>query len=303
MIRQKHPSLYGRQRLLLALLQKFGGCLGNVNLQKYLFLFTETCQKNKSYEFVPYRFGCFSFQSYADRRKLVELGLLDCGDGWSLVSDDVDYSTQLDNSERKKLDLFHRRYGSIRGDNLVREVYRRFPYFATRSEIARGLMSAEEMVEIEKARAAQTTKAFFTIGYEGRSFENYLNRLLQNHVRVLCDVRKNPLSRKYGFSKKTLSETLGKLEIEYVHLPELGIVSDKRQSLSTHSDYERLFDEYEATTLKDNNQAVDRLVKLVNERDRIAITCFEAEQCMCHRGRVAAAISMRADCNFPISHI
>jgi hypothetical protein len=45
-----------------------------------------------------------------------------------------------------------------------------------------------------------------TIGYEGRSLEAFLNLLLQNSVTLLCDVRRNPLSRKYGFSKSTLSK-------------------------------------------------------------------------------------------------
>ncbi|WP_348602891.1 DUF488 family protein [Bartonella tribocorum] len=43
---------------------------------------------------------------------------------------------------------------------------------------------------------------FFTIGYEGKSLENYLNCLLENNIKILCDVRKNPISRKYGFSKR-----------------------------------------------------------------------------------------------------
>ena len=71
---------------------------------------------------------------------------------------------------------------------------------------------------------------------------------------MLCDVRKNPLSRKYGFSKSTLSETLNKLGIEYTHLGALGIASEKRQYLNAQSDYDRLFDEYENTILAQNKK-------------------------------------------------
>ncbi len=303
MERIKHPNLYFRQKLLLALLQKFGGKLASIDLQKYLFLFTDTCQQDKSYEFVPYRFGCFSFQSYADRRKLVEFGILDGGDKWSLLPAEIDYVSMLSNSDQKKLDLFYERFKSLRGNRLVQEIYRRFPYFATRSEIAVDLMNENELQEIETEKPSQTEKTFFTIGYEGQTFENCLNRLLKNNVQVLCDVRKNPLSRKYGFSKKTLSETLAKLDIEYIHMPELGIVSDKRRELNSKADYERLFNEYEATTLKKNVDAVDQLIEILNDKRRIAIMCFEAEHCMCHRGRVAKAISKHPDCDFPIMHI
>ena len=298
-----HPKLYSRQKTLLALLQKFGGKLSSIDLQKYLFLFTETCQKDRSYEFVPYRFGCFSFQSYADRRKFVEFGILDEGDKWSLLPTEVDYVSTLSEPDQKKLDLFYKRFRSLSGNNLVYEIYRRFPYFAIHSEIAADLMSKKELGEIEAKRPSQTEKAFFTIGYEGQTFENYLNRLIKNNVQVLCDVRKNPLSRKYGFSKRTLSETLEKLDIEYIHVPELGIVSDKRQQLNSQADYDRLFKEYEATTLKKNGAAVNQLMDIIGSKQRIAITCFEAEHCMCHRGRVAKAISKHPDCDFPILHI
>lgn len=303
MNRLSHPKLYSRQKTLLALLQKFGGKLSSIDLQKYLFLFTETCEKNKSYEFVPYRFGCFSFQSYADRRKFVEFGILDEGDKWSLLPSEVDYVSTLSESDQKKLDLFHRRFKSLSGNDLVYEIYRRFPYFAIRSEIAADLMSQKELEEIESKRPSQTEKAFFTIGYEGQTFENYLNRLIKNNVQVLCDVRKNPLSRKYGFSKRTLSETLEKLDIEYIHFPELGIISDRRQQLNSQADYNRLFREYEATTLKENGEAVNQLMDIIGGKQRIAITCFEAEHCMCHRGQVAKAVGKHPDCDFPILHI
>jgi len=303
MKRPNHPKLYARQKTLLALLQKFGGELGSINLQKYLFLFTEICQRNKSYEFVPYRFGCISFQSYADRRKLIEFGILADSEQWSLLPTDADYLGMLSRADQKKMELFFERFETLKGDGLVKEIYRRFPYFAIRSEIAKDLMDADELQAIEEARPDQSGPAFFTIGYEGQSFENYLNRLIRNDVRVLCDVRKNPLSRKYGFSKKTLADTLNKLGIEYVHLPDLGIVSDKRRELNSQSDYNSLFKEYEATTLKQNGAALDELADIFAQKRRVAITCFEAEHCMCHRGRVANAISSRPDWDCPIVHI
>ena len=67
--------LYKRQKRLLALLEIFGGNLKNTDLQKYLFLFTRL-EEAKSYHFVPYKYGCFSFQAYDDRRKLIGKGFL-----------------------------------------------------------------------------------------------------------------------------------------------------------------------------------------------------------------------------------
>ncbi len=300
---KKKKSLFGRQKLLLALLEAFGGRLSSLDLQKYLFLYTEICQKDKSYEFVPYRFGCFSFQSYADRRRLTEVGAILPEDNWCLAEENTNYIDQVSNDDKKKIILFKDKYKNICGENLIKEIYRNYPYYAINSEISQDLMSDKELSVIENSKPVDESHAFFTIGYEGQSFENYLNRLIKNNVKVLCDVRKNPLSRKYGFSKTTLSETLKKLGIEYIHIPELGIVSDKRQELKTQSDYNRLFDDYEKTTLRDNEDALDKLVAIFQKHKRIAITCFEADHCMCHRGRVAKAISNRPEWDYKINHI
>jgi len=51
----------------------------------------------------------------------------------------------------------------------------------------------------------------FTIGYEGISLEEYFNRLIKNDVKVLVDVRNNPLSMKFGFSKTQLKRFCEKL--------------------------------------------------------------------------------------------
>lgn len=91
----KRKSLYYRQKLLLALLQVFGGRLPNIDLQKYLFLFTEKHQKNKSYEFVPYKYGCFSFQSYADKKKLMDIGAIKENVKYWELADETDYLSRI----------------------------------------------------------------------------------------------------------------------------------------------------------------------------------------------------------------
>ncbi|MCZ2204432.1 DUF488 domain-containing protein [Bartonella sp. A05] len=300
---QQKKSLFGRQKLLLALLQAFGGRLLNTDLQKYLFLFTEMCEQDKSYEFVPYKYGCFSFQSYADRRRLEEVGAIVKTEDWQIAEDADDYISALSSSIQKKVIRFSEKFKNMKGNDLVRYIYKNYPYYAINSEIAPKIMSAEELIKIKQAKPDDKSYKFFTIGYEGQSFENYLNRLIKNNIKVLCDVRKNPLSRKYGFSKSTLSETLNKLGIEYIHFAELGIVSEKRQALHTQRDYDKLFDEYEHTTLAQNKKAVYKLLEIFSDKKRVAITCFEAKSCMCHRSRVARALSKHPSWKYDIVHI
>ena len=73
--------------------------------------------------------------------------------------------------------------------------------------------------------------------------------------------------------------------------------------MHTQSDYNRLFDEYEKTTLRGNKDAIAQLVKLVEDKERVAITCFELDQCMCHRGRVAMALGRHPQWNYEIRHL
>ncbi len=298
----RKKSLYYRQKILLALLEVFGGRLKKTDLQKYLFLFTQEHQKNKSYEFVPYKFGCFSFQSVADLKKLTDIGIIKAGEDWELA-DKNGYSAHIANEDRENLFSFRDKYKNIKGNHLVHQVYHRYPYYAINSEIAEGLVNKKELNIIKQEKPSQTDYAFFTIGYEGKSLENYLNRLIKKNVHLLCDVRKNAFSRKYGFSKKILSRTLEKIGIGYIHIPDLGIVSEKRQSLNSQADYDRIFQDYEVRTLKENRVALDKLYNLFQEYRRVAITCFEADSNMCHRKYVAKAMSQHPDWKYEISHI
>src|SRR5687768_7262799 len=106
--------LYQRQKVLLGLIQAFGGEVKARDLQKYLFLFTQICEAEKSYDFVPYKYGCFSFQSYADRRYLTEVGILQSMEDWHLA-DNKNYIALLDQDTQKKLRAFHEQYKNIKG--------------------------------------------------------------------------------------------------------------------------------------------------------------------------------------------
>lgn len=288
-----------RQKTLLGLLKTFKGRLPRRDFQKYLFLFTQEFENQPSFEFVPYKYGCFSFQSYADKRRLIEIGALIDEEDWHL-------DRNFNNGhvfDDKAFDRFYRKYSALKGDALVQDVYRRYPYYAIKSEIVPRLMDEDEIAAITSAHPKTVKPCFFTIGYEGSSFEGYLNRLIKNNVKTLVDVRRNPLSRKYGFSKKTLSETVEKLGIAYIHIPQLGISSDQRQELNTQADYDRLFASYEKNELKKNKAALNQLLEIVKDRQRVAITCFEAHVCMCHRGRVAKALQQLPGWQYDVSHI
>jgi uncharacterized protein (DUF488 family) len=181
--------------------------------------------------------------------------------------------------------------GPLRGDALVADTYRRFPYYATRSEIAKKLLrgDASALQRIEATRPTRVA-GLSTIGYEGLSLEGYLNRLLRAGVTVLCDVRRNPLSRKYGFSKRTLAKGCEGVGIRYEHIPELGIDSVDRQGLDTQADYDTLFDRYERDLLPNQKPALGTIVDWIQSGESVALTCYEHLPLQCHRHCVAEAI-------------
>jgi hypothetical protein len=139
--------LYTRQKLLLGLLEACGGRLGATDFQKLLFLYTRKWEEKPSFKFVPYRFGCFSFQSYADRKTLIDKGMIQaCEDGaWRLTSKAKPY---LMRDTVKRLLLFVERTVPERGDELVARVYREYPYDALFVEYEReDLPEAGEAIE------------------------------------------------------------------------------------------------------------------------------------------------------------
>lgn len=299
---RKNIKLYKRQKLLLALLQVFDGCLSSLELQEYLFLYTILYQENKSYEFIPSKYGCFSYQSYADRRKLIDFGLIDSSDKWRLITSN-DYINELDSIEQKRLTLFINRFKYLKNKELSRYIFKNYPYYGIKSQIISEILNKDELYLINKIRPRQQDPTFFTIGYEGITLENYLNSLIKNNISVLCDVRKNAISRKYGFSKDSLKQILKQSNIEYCHLPELGIVSESRKELNTQNDYDNLFDSYEKYIFTEKSEALDKLKFIMDNNKRIAITCFESVYIKCHRSRVAKLLASRPDWNYKIKHI
>lgn len=142
------------------------------------------------------------------------------------------------------------------------------------------------------AHRPTSTPGIVTLGYEGRTLESYLNELLRAGVTVLCDVRRNPLRRKYGFAKSTLSRGCEGVGIRYEHLPQLGIASEQRRSLDTQADYDALFEEYERTSLPHQAAALATIAKWA-ETERVALTCYERLPAQCHRHCVADALCQK----------
>ena len=285
--------LLNRHRLLLALIAS-SGTLGRTEVHKLLLLYCHEWEKTPSYEFVPYRYGGFSFTASGDVERLKEAGLLAEQDPLRLTSaGQAQLEQQVDAALRQRVERFLQRYGGVRGQQLISLTYRRYPWFAIRSRIADQVTDEQTREKIEqlKQRLAQQDAGVVTIGYEGRSLEAYLNLLLENGVTLLCDVRRNPISRKYGFSKRVLMRACNGVGIRYEHLPQLGIDSASRKGLDVTVSRPELFARYRAQTLPQQQPAIEQIARWVREGERVALTCFEREHHQCHRHCVADALT------------
>ncbi len=141
----------------------------------------------------------------------------------------------------------------------------------------------------------------FTIGYEGKNLDAFLDHLEENTITCLLDVREIAFSRKKGFSKTALSEALEGRGIQYVHLKELGSPTPLRKELRSSGDYGKFFqgmDKHLDTQRESIEQAYSHVTKT-----RCCLMCYENLAAMCHRKVVARKIKERDGNGLEIEHI
>ena len=294
--------MFYRRKIILALLEVFGGRLPKINLQKLLFLITHR-QSKPAYEFIPYKFGSYSYSANADLTAMVKHGFLTEDDNSFTKKDKQSYLSLLIEADRKLVNLAYSVFKNYDTDALMKHTYINHQYYAINSTTASRLLNKEQLEKVSANRPFSGKTILFTIGYEGISLEAYLNKLLKNDVRVLADVRNNPLSQKYGFSKNQLIRYCNSLNIEYVHFAEVGVQPGERKELNDQSDYDLLFTRYRENTLPKTISTQNRILDLLIEKKRIALTCFEANICQCHRKHLSEAIIQLPGWRFELKHI
>ena len=129
-------------------------------------------------------------------------------------------------------------------------------------------------------------------GYEGRSVEDLVAFARQAGFASVVDVRLTPISRRKGFSKSALAAELEKSGIAYVHLPALGNPRDNRAGYArTNDDAGRRARERYAKDVLESAQGQAALVEVRRLADEgVVLLCFEADEPLCHRGDVVAAL-------------
>lgn len=121
-----------------------------------------------------------------------------------------------------------------------------------------------------------------SVGYEGRTIDDFVSDLARARVHTVADVRLNAISRKAGFSKTRLREALAKAGIDYRHMRSLGNPKENRAPFWEGRPEEGRRAFHKVLRAPEAEAFLDELVGLA-QAEVVAVLCFESDADMCHR--------------------
>ena len=137
----------------------------------------------------------------------------------------------------------------------------------------------------------QPKPSIFTIGYQGRSVDQFVGSLVQNSVDTIIDVRLRPNSRKVGFSKTGLAAACSRVGIGYQHDRDLGTPAEILAAFRETGEYD--WDGF-VTHLDSQPLALNRAIEVASDRV-VCLVCYEADPLECHRRFVADRMAAHLD--------
>jgi uncharacterized protein (DUF488 family) len=125
-----------------------------------------------------------------------------------------------------------------------------------------------------------------TIGYERAPLGEVLGRLNDAGVELLIDVRAVAASRRAGFSKTILGNSLNDVGIGYLHLRGLGTPKDGRIAARA-GQTETMREIFNAHMRTDTARAALEQAVAAARDKRVCLLCYEQDWRCCHRAIVA----------------
>ena len=273
-------KLFNRQKVLLNSIE----ALNEKNIEsrraivKSQFLLKEErgiAEKMPFYHFFAYKQGPFSHLCFDDLRKLRDNNLID-EEETTITAKGKQVLNEVGREHNLAIKATLDKFPNEK--KITDYVYEKYPEYTVKSELI-------------GQKPKKSSPGFFTIGYEGKDIDQFLNDLVNNNIDLLIDIRRNPFSMNFIYIKDTLRKKLKDAGIEYLHVPELGIESEERKNLKTKADYDELFAKYRQD-LPIKEVYINRIIELGTNM-RIALLCFEADCNFCHRGEVAKVIKSK----------
>jgi uncharacterized protein (DUF488 family) len=290
-----------RQKTILSLLNYARKPLSPTVFVKLMFLLrkeTALYMHGAFYDFLPYHYGPFSFALYHELGHLRHNGYLAPGENpihlaRGMFSNIEEVIQQLPDTIRQAVKNIIDRYARLSQSALIAHVYGQYPWYAANSRLVN-----YKPTNFHKPKRAEL--AVYTTGYQGKSVDSFFNMVLQRGIHRIIDVRANPVSRKYGFSLRRLDEISKNLELDYYHVPSVGIPSSYRAGLDGYETYQRLFSIYEKKMLTAVQGDIKEVGELMRQRPSVLV-CFEEDIRYCHRSPLAEAVSR--SCGLQVIHL
>src|SRR5438270_11550069 len=136
--------MFYRRKVILAVLQIFGDNLGKTQFQKLLLLYTKR-QEKPDYHFVPYKYGCFSFQAMSDISTMQKYGQVAIKNTGINKTDKIDYINQLKDKDKQALNQLYLLHKGKTYIDLIKYTYTKFPFYAINSAIADRYLKKSEL--------------------------------------------------------------------------------------------------------------------------------------------------------------
>jgi uncharacterized protein (DUF488 family) len=131
-----------------------------------------------------------------------------------------------------------------------------------------------------------------TIGYEGKTVEEFLGEVVAAGVELVIDVRAVAASRRPGFSKTALGNALRERGVDYLHLRPLGTPAAGREATRKGRIAEMRAIYAERLETPEAELAMAQAMEAAGER-HAALLCYEKDAPGCHRAMLAERMMAR----------
>ena len=259
-----------KQKILLNLLTALGSKKhSRLKIFKLSFLLA---QDISFYDFVPYKYGPYSFEMDKDLRLLSKNGWINMNENWIHINQNSIKLLQIENDHKFRIFNIINEFSNINEKDLLDFIYKKYPFYTQNSLL------------VNRNKKPPATVSIYTIGYQNLSVDLFIDILIEKGIKTVLDVRNKPFSYKYGFNYSWLNKYLPEFDIDYINIPELGIEEKYRKTFSQEKLWKYYFD-----LLDRRKDYLNRITNIVMKQPTV-LMCYEINPENCHRLRLAKKI-------------
>lgn len=161
-------SMYYRREVILSLMQLFDYHWNKLRLPKFIFLFYPS-QSRPEYDFIPYRFGCYSYSTNADLTLMVSGAILTESENAFQCKSRTDFLSLLRGTDRLGLIDIKKQFGRFNAIDLIKYIYIHYPYWTiTNSTMAERILSCCELQKLSATTVYKSAISKLPYQYSNR---------------------------------------------------------------------------------------------------------------------------------------